>query len=52
MKKLWRCYVVLGFHFPTLKSVGSIEKVVLCLKGGDRDEVYPLGQIPSTPEII
>lgn len=41
-----------GFHFPNLKIVEPIEKVVLFLKGGDRDEVYPLGQIPSTPEMI
>lgn len=40
-----------GFHFPTLKIIEPIDKVVLCLKGGDRDEVYLLGQIHITPDI-
>lgn len=41
-----------GFHFSALRTVGPTEKVVLCLKSGDMDEVYPLRHIPSAPEII
>lgn len=37
--------------FATLKIGGPVGKVVLFIKSGDRDEVYPLGQISSTPEI-
>jgi len=43
---------MLGFHLPTLRIVGPVEIVVLCLKGGDRHEVYPFSQIPSTPETV
>lgn len=41
-----------GFHFSVLRTVGPIEKVVLCLKSGDMDEIHPLCHIPSAPEII